>query len=52
MTQEQFQALRAKICQLKEQADMALAAVAMLERNLVELVKQLHIVHNQLQGGK
>lgn len=52
MTPDKLADLRTRITQLKDSADMALAAVAMLERNVRELVRELHVVHKQLEGGK
>ena len=52
MTQEQLSQLRAKVTQLKDQSDMCLASISMLERNVRELVQQLHVLHNQLQANR
>jgi hypothetical protein len=49
---QQFADLRSRITQLKDSADMALAAIAMLERNVRELVQQLHVVNKMAQGEK
>lgn len=68
MTPDKIAEIRSRVQNAKDSADMTLASaaildrnvhdpmaragVSMLERNLRDLVKQLHQVHTILQGGK
>lgn len=48
MTKEQLQDIKARTGQLKVQAEMALAAIVMLERNVREVAQQIQALNIQL----